>query len=139
MVDHDYRGEEGVGNVVHYSFPTENQAWEFFHEHCYFTHIILYPSANELSCEGWNGCSLTNIINYVKNLTITCCRMWMMITEEGIGNVLHCSFPTENQAWDFFRKHPYFALIILDPSANQKSSIGWNGFSLTNLRNYVKN
>jgi hypothetical protein len=64
---------------------------------------------------------------------------WMVITEEGIGNLINYTFQTEEQAWEFFHKHWCFiARIIFDPCANELSSAGWNGLALPTIRNYVK-
>jgi len=64
---------------------------------------------------------------------------WIVVAEEGIGNILCYTFSTEEDALALFRNHGIIARILLDPFGIEVTSAGWNRFALNSIRNYVKN
>jgi len=66
------------------------------------------------------------------------CGHWMVVTEEGAGNVVFYPFASEVEASRFyeslFSSRPR---ILFDPAANELRTGGWNPFALSTIRTRV--
>ena len=59
---------------------------------------------------------------------------WMVVTEEGIGNVKFYCFETEEHARHFFTHFRISARILLDMDGQERDTKGWNYAALCTLR-----
>ena len=62
--------------------------------------------------------------------------IWMVITEEGPGNVQYYSFDQEGRAWEYFHRgcSVFLFRIIYDEKGNERACGGWNGWALDTIR-----
>ena len=61
---------------------------------------------------------------------------WMVLTEEGPGNVVFYPFDCEEHAWNFFNHgcQVWLARVIFDASGHERNAAGWNGWANDTIR-----
>ena len=62
--------------------------------------------------------------------------IWMVITEEGPGNVKYYSFVQESLAWEYFHRgcSLFLSRIIYNEHGKERACAGWNGWAHDTIR-----
>lgn len=129
--------EEGWGNIVFYPFTNERDARSAMKK-LTMPRVLFNHSRQEVEHGGLPlGCNTIRGHVTAKSPAFVCGH-WMVVTEEGSGNVCFYPFTNELNAIQFyeslFGSRPR---ILFDPAANELRSGGWNLFALSTIRTRV--
>jgi len=121
--------EEGIGVVMFYPFATEIEATFHFNSLATTSRVLFDPERNERQRYGANIGAFSTIRKlFASPLTnLASSRgMWMLVTEEGIGNVKFYSYDAEEQAREAFASFGATSRILFDPQHVEVQRGGWN-------------
>jgi len=129
--------EEGSFQVTYYQFPNEQEARSAFNQ-LTMPRVLYDPPRFEVD---WGGHPLgCNTIRGHKTVKSSSCvpGAWMVLTENGPGNVVFYPFQSQSMAAEFydslFMSRPR---ILIDPTMEERRSGGWNPAALFTLRKRV--
>eukprot|EP00511_Aplanochytrium_stocchinoi_P013114 CAMPEP_0204888668 /NCGR_PEP_ID=MMETSP1349-20130617/20833_1 /ASSEMBLY_ACC=CAM_ASM_000710 /TAXON_ID=215587 /ORGANISM="Aplanochytrium stocchinoi, Strain GSBS06" /LENGTH=167 /DNA_ID=CAMNT_0052052261 /DNA_START=169 /DNA_END=669 /DNA_ORIENTATION=+ len=130
--------EEGLGNVVFYPFDYKERADDFFDKQL-FARILFDPDLQEVRTGGMNPLALSSIRCSKQQKSEGIIEgKWMVVTEQGLGNICFYPFSDEKKARVLFDRL-VFSRVLLDPARQEVSTGGFNPLSLYNIRNKVAN
>lgn len=129
--------EEGWGNVLHYQFANEEDARSAFNR-LTMPRVLYDPPRFEVDWGGHPvGCNTIRGHKTGKSSGLVR-GAWMVLTEDGPGNVIFYPFENEVRAAEFydslFTSKPR---ILIDPTTEERRSGGWNPAALFTIRKRV--
>jgi len=121
--------EEGIGAVRLYPFATEVEAIFHFKSLAATSRVLFDPDRNERQRDGANiGAFSTIRKRFASPLTspASTTGTWMLVTEEGTGNVKFYSYDAEERARKAFAGFGATSRILFDPQHVEVQRGGWN-------------
>jgi hypothetical protein len=120
--------EEGIGVVRLYSFASEVEATFHFKSLAATSRVLFDPDRNERQRDGANIGAFSTIRKRFASLMslASTTGTWMLVTEEGTGNVKFYSYDTEEQAREAFAGFGATSRILFDPQHVELQRGGWN-------------
>jgi len=118
--------EEGIGNVRFYPFASEVEARFHFSSLVSTSRVLFDPDRNEHQRDGANIGAFSTIRNRFALPLTNPGGTWMLVTEEGTGNVKFYSYDAEEQAREAFAGFGATSRILFDPQHVEVQRGGWN-------------